>query len=345
MTPRNISIGTQDLSRADLDCVPAARDNSWTVRSWLIACAQYDMLALSLYPTGPDIGECYFKTCIWLSRAFSAYMMIRKDLNAEDIEQLDDWFLSNAEWNRRQCEVRSLESIFPNRAANDYSARLGRAASGQMLGGAAYKGGPMLSLLSQSYNNRLSALFFFIAQIGVCLGVPAMVESAKRYVREWITYSVWQDGTQGEWARNNEYGYVTSGVTYGATNITLALHVALWTARDLQDLSLYTFRTSAGLWGTEAPKRPKTIWTAFGTHVRLLDGTLSLQDASGAPFNVLSNPFGRIMHASWYLPAARFWNGSASLDQWVAGYVAGTQADDPYGLWRGPNGIYLDVRT
>jgi hypothetical protein len=345
LIPRDLSIadqpGAPDLSKADLHCVPlAAAGNVGEVRDWLIECSARDMTQCTLNLPQRD---AYLVEIPWLCRAVAAYKFIRQELSAQQRRHLDDWFLRNAEFNRHHMDFH-LRKLFPERVQGDYSIRAGDAKSGAMTGKRTWKSGPPISVLSQWYNNRRSSTILFVAQAGTMFNQPLLMESAKRYVREWVTYSVWPSGEQGEWERNNSYGYVSSGLTYGASNIALALLAAMW-LDELGDKSLLNFSTNAGLFGTESPQMPKSIWTAFNTHVALLDGSLELRDTDGKPFDPLMTPYGRPMHPSWYLPAARKYGQSAILDRWARSTPSrDVKLDDPYGAWRGMCGAFVDVR-
>jgi hypothetical protein len=345
LSVRDLSVadqaGAPDLSKADLDCVPAAAaGRTAEVRDWLIACSARDMTRCTLDLPQRD---AYLSETPWLSRAIAAYQFIRADVSRSERQTLDDWFLRNAEFNRRHIDIH-LEENFPRRSTGDYSVRGRDARGGAMTGKRCSQTGPAISVLSQWYNNRRASSMLFVAQAGALLGDTSLTDSAKRYVREWITYSVWPGGEQGEWQRNGDYGYVCSGLAYGASNIALALLVAMW-LDALGDASLLRFSTSEGLFGTQSTDAPKTIWTAFDTHVALLDGSLSLRDEQGRAFDALVTPYGRPMHASWYLPAAHRYDRSRSLDLWAkASEAGGLKLDDPFGHWRGMCGIFVDVR-
>lgn len=73
---------------------------------------------------------------------------------------------------------------------------------------------------------------------------------AKRYTKEWLTYGVYPDYTEGEYSRNGNYCIPQQGRIYASANMSMAL-----TTQDILErngnnsLSLYT--TTGGIYGTE----------------------------------------------------------------------------------------------
>ena len=132
--------------------------------------------------------------------------------------------------------------------------------------------GPAISKVSLSYNNRRSNQALSIAMIGILLNEPNLVGEAKRYVSEWLNYSVWSDGSQGEYQRNGDYCIPQQGLIYGAINISAALAIADVTARK-GDASLYKLSTAGGLFGTQAAAgTAKSLLTPVMRHLNLISG-------------------------------------------------------------------------
>jgi len=102
-----------------------------------------------------------------------------------------------------------------------------------------------------------------------------LTSEAKRYVAEWLTYSVWPDGIQGEYFRNGDYCVPQQGVVYGTHNTQAALLLADALARK-GDRSLYNFETRDGLFGTQSTGTlpAKSIRLAISAHVGLIDGSI-----------------------------------------------------------------------
>lgn len=348
MTPRDLTQsranGANWLMLEDLDCVPAAADPArlGEVRDWLKACAAFGDMSSTGYllSNGANCDGWMGEGC-WLARALAAYRMIRPRISAADRLLLDGWFLRNAQFHSGHAQW-WISKVFPARANDDYSVRTQSALTGSTTGRLLYRDGQAISNLSQAWQNRLSNAVLFFGLAGAWLGDADLVAQAKRYVREWVTYSVWPDGAQGEWQRADEYGNPGQGLTYGAHNIATALILASEFAA-IGDTELLTWRTNGGLWGTESPLQPKTIWTAFDMHVSLLAGARKLVTDKGNAVDPWTSTSGRPGQPSWFIPVAKRWCRGSMLDQWVA--TPSSKTDDPFGPWRGMAGMYLDVRT
>ncbi len=135
--------------------------------------------------------------------------------------------------------------------------------------------GPRITVLSQYYNNRRSIAATAYGAAGVLLADSALIASAKRYFMEWLAYSVWPDGSQGEFARNGDYCIPSQGMIYGSYNVVGAGYMARILARQ-GDQTLLQYATTDGLFGTETPAggTPKTLELAVSTYLKLLNGQL-----------------------------------------------------------------------
>jgi hypothetical protein len=354
LTPRDLSqaarVPLDDLNTADLDAVPMAAQPSHAARVlvWLLACSRHDLSAVPYrLPADNTAVDGYFGAAAWQARAFAAYQLVRAFAGAADRARLDAWFVACARWHAAHVDHHQfgLGAIFPRRLQGDYTARAGQALTGALLPGRrTHSAGQPISWLSMWWNNRRSMCMLLVLLVAVAQRDAALLASVRRYVTEWVTYSVYPDGAQGEWSRNGDYNVASAGVAYGAHNVVLALLAAHWLA-DLGDTRLLHLRTTAGLWGTESPRASKSIWTALDAWVTMLDGSVAWRNDAGQPFDQLSAAHapGGLRHASWVLPVVAGQTRYAPLHAWAAAPMTG-RVDDPYGLWRGVCGIYLDVR-
>lgn len=121
--------------------------------------------------------------------------------------------------------------------------------------------GPKLSILSQWYNNRRANVAYAIGFSGVMLRDAEAANHAKRYFMEWLTYGVYADGSQGEYARNGNYCVARQGNLYGQINLQTALLFQRDLLRITGDRSLLDFTTTDGLFGSESPAggAPKSL--------------------------------------------------------------------------------------
>ena len=134
------------------------------------------------------------------------------------------------------------------------------------------KPGPQLSRLSLWFNNRRSAAALAAGSAGLLLNDAQLVNRAKRYVMEWLTYSVWPDGSQGEYFRNGDYCIPRQGLIYAQYNIQAAVLLARWT-RQSGDDALLRFSTTAGLFGSDGTPA-KSIAAVVRAELALLSGEL-----------------------------------------------------------------------
>jgi len=133
--------------------------------------------------------------------------------------------------------------------------------------------GPKLSVLSQWYNNRRSTVAAAFGSAGVLLGDADLIASSKRYFMEWLTYSVWEDGSQGEYSRNGNYCIGGQGLIYSAFNEQGATLMARILARQ-GDRSMANFSTTAGMYGSESSSasKAKSLEMVISTRLNLITG-------------------------------------------------------------------------
>lgn len=136
--------------------------------------------------------------------------------------------------------------------------------------------GPPLSVLSQWFNNRRSAAAAAVAAAGAVLDDALLRDRARRYVMEWLTYAVWPDGSEGEYARNGDYCIAQQGVIYAQTSLQAGWFTARLLARR-GDAQLLGWQTCQGLFGTAcavATDRPKSLVALVQHQVALRTGAL-----------------------------------------------------------------------
>lgn len=237
----------------------------------------------------------------WLLRYAVSYDFVRRELPEGERLQIENFIRGNAYFLAANIDF-GLDQLFPNRQRGDYALRRADAApSGPEAGwwrkrhdtngdcqvdgadaadaGPAYayvrgdgSRGPRISALSQWYNNRRSTDAAAVGAIGLLLADEDLVANAKRYFMEWLTYSVWPDGSQGEYARNGDYCIPGQGPVYSQSNLQGAILLARALARQ-GDRSLAGFSTQAGLFGSQGGTA-KSIERAADTYVKLATGRL-----------------------------------------------------------------------
>lgn len=279
------------------------------LRSYLLATAAdpaNDFTSLCFRQSdGSAPYDAYFEQAAWMLRFIVTYDYARGNLAAADRVTIENYirrqayfFAAHLDWN--------LRMVFPNRLDGDYSVRARdakpataadtwatkqfdtngdckAASSGDdttaypvyaWVDGAGNKG-PRLSRLSLWYNNRKSSAVAAFGAAGLVLGDEVLVNRAKRYVMEWLTYSVWPDGSEGEYYRNGEYCIPRQGLVYAEYNVQAAALLAHW-LNQRGDGSLARFSTAEGLFGTESTDgTKKSIATVISTELGLIGGQLN----------------------------------------------------------------------
>lgn len=293
------------------------------LRAYLLAQASEPLNDLSarlcLREQDGSVRDAWFAEASWLARYTVTYDAARAGLNGPTRLIVEQFIRRNAYFLAAQLDY-GLNYIFPARAQGDYLQRGASAAatreSEQYLysrfdtnGDCRVDGsddsrefavyayanangspGPRVSVLSQWYNNRKSMNALAVGLAGALLDDPELVVRAKRYFTEWLTYSVYPDGSEGEYARNGDYCVANQGVIYAAFNVQGAVLLADVLARK-GDRDLINFSTRDGLFGTEARAADpaKSIGLVIGTHLDLARGLRPwYQQKSFAPVQQIS---------------------------------------------------------
>lgn len=235
------------------------------------------------------------KECTWLLRLALTYDYILPLLKKEEKREIVAYFRSSARYFARRAQ-RRFEECFPNRSKGDYTERRYLAdPKGVRVFGAepiyepdedgnapsAYKGriythvnadgslGNPIPRLAIIYNNRTAERMNFILLAGLLSGDKYLVDQARCYQREWLMFSVFPDGTYGEYERDGNYGNPSQGAMwYGGLCLQSYTLAADWFSR-LGDKSLYTFSTRDGAHNTKVPasQPPKSFQTVLNRYV------------------------------------------------------------------------------
>ena len=239
----------------------------------------------------------------WVNRMVMTYDFVKQGMTDSERKLAETMFLKWGYYFAAHMQW-GLESVFPSRGRGDYTpgkqindwaatgpfaTRLADTNHDCKLDGnddqrqvivhtgtdAAGNPGPAISILSLFFNNRRSNEALSTGLIGLLLQENRLTTEAKRYVNEWLAYSVYSDGSQGEYQRNGDYCIPQQGLIYGAMNSSAALILADGLARK-GDTSLYDLKVTAGLFGTQPlPGNTKTLLTPIKHHLDLLTGNSS----------------------------------------------------------------------
>jgi hypothetical protein len=205
-----------------------------------------DFTNITRWPTNYIAQDQDFDIGLWLRKMVYAYSYIRSSLTASERASIDAWFLHAATWLDTVVH-NEVKLVFPNRLNDDYVT--GAPSSASNLGLTHYNGN-MTKDGQGSWDNKLSLLNSAVAAVAVVVNDATLKSHAKRFVKEWITYGTFPDGTVFDQVRWNLYsggrpepglGYDYAATVIGS-NIAAADHLA-----RAGDTELYTFSTSSGL--------------------------------------------------------------------------------------------------
>ncbi len=249
----------------------------------------------------------WFAEAPWVLRLAATYDFVRASLSANDRLTIENYLRRNAWFFATHLDW-GLRSVFPQRLQGDYSLRGEDAAT---TGDAVWYSrpvdsngdctidakddakawpryayaradgslGPRVSWLTHWFNNRRAANALAFGTVGVMLGDGELVQRAKRYFMEWLTFAVWSDGATGEYSRNGEYCIARQGLIYSAISVQGSVMLARVLARQ-GDRTLASFTTRDGLYGTEASAAlgggggAKSISLVANTYLSLISGEL-----------------------------------------------------------------------
>lgn len=314
------------------------------VRTYLLAQAASpanDYLRLCIRTADGVTLDAWFWHASWLLRYIATYDFARTGLEAADRAMVEAAVRRNALALMAHLDWANAQ-IFPRRLAGNYRVRLRDAAPrtevdawlarrydtdgdcrlteadlGTRLPVYAYaradgSAGPRLSVLSQWFNNRKSAAATAFGIAGAMLGEPMLVDHARRYFMEWLSFAVWPDGSEGEYARNGDYCIAQQGVIYAASNLQGALLLAGVLARQGDD-TLVAFSTRYGLFGSQSSEgeAPKSLELVARTQVALRTGDLDWH--AHEPWRTRQAP-GR--STALGAPTSRYMQAGAEIDNY-----------------------------
>lgn len=190
-----------------------------------------------------------FFYAVWMSRLLFAYDYIKRTVPAAEKQILDQWFYNAALYFQSNVD-NDLSKIWVNRKVGDYTlsgyAKVTKIDKAKYL---THTDGYKIPRLALWYNNRRSAMIFFVTLAGIHLNNKDFKNSGKLFVKEWLKYSTFKDGTIGEFERWSNKS-PEQGWQYAMIITDFCIGIADHLART-GDNELYTYSTSAGKFGTE----------------------------------------------------------------------------------------------
>lgn len=291
-----------------------------------------------------------FEVAYWMTRLALAYDYVGEDaFTAAEHELLRSWFWHAARWLQVDAD-RKLDDNFVNRYEGDYRlSPMRQADPGWDRVG--YLDGPQIGAIARYYNNRRATSMFFVGLIGVQQDDAEFIASSKRFVTEWLMFSVYPDGWTGEFERWRS-DLPDLGWAYSTYNVALAAMTADLLARH-GDTELYTFTTSAGVHGTQGG--PKSLHTVLRDHAGYLDGSQvrygtdqpaqrteshRIDGSTGDWHSVhdVAATVGNLYYDDAYLTGTYTRTTTTTL-----GYPSQVASQGPFSPWQGVWGIYPGV--
>jgi hypothetical protein len=218
----------------------------------------------------------------WVLRMLSCADFVKDRFTTSERAEFDAWiqdFAYSFEYSVHY-EI-SKGGGFGNRELRDYDTRRGYASVEPSYDGTyAYKDAQgdlhnQIAWIHKFYNNRRAGVMEFVGLSSIWLDDDFLIDRSKLYIEEWLKFSVFPDGSVGEYERNNLSGNIQQGFIYNGYNLEVAVCLADAMARA-GDPFLYEFETREGIWGTESEDGDpaKSIKLVVETQLALMETKL-----------------------------------------------------------------------
>ena len=211
----------------------------------------------------------------WLLRFLISADFVKEHFSASELAEVKGW-LSQWAHAYESSVHEELNNVWPNRYNRDYT-NPGFATTSAGYSVYAYQdsNGVMHNRIPASaryYNNRRSTIMQVVGLIAVWMEDATLMDRAKLYVEEWLQFSVFPDGSVGEYERNKLSGNIQQGMIYNAANLEACISIASALSRR-GDHSLFEFSTRNGRWGTESvgSEPDKNLKMAVYAHMDLIE--------------------------------------------------------------------------
>ena len=166
----------------------------------------------------------YFHVAFWNVRMMFGYDYIRSSLSAADRTTLETWF-HNAGLYFESTQTRQRMEVFVDPNNDNYTETAFSKLIGSNEPKVTHYGGYMTHGFNNRYQNRSSELAFHWTMAGILTNDTTLKNRGKRWVEEWIKYSIFPDGTPAEFNRW-EVGHPITGWTYSGTTLGNVMGIA-----------------------------------------------------------------------------------------------------------------------
>jgi hypothetical protein len=187
-----------------------------------------------------------FSVSEWLTRLMFAYDYIKDRLSAADKATLNAWFKSGALYIQSNYDI-TLNSKFVDRANGNYSLTSAALNMETTLSTPEliYYGGPRAHHMAKCYNNRMSAMGYYVGVAGIFLNDAALQTSGKRFFKEWLMFGVFPDAMVADMHRGVDSNLPDKGFAYAHSSAANMSALADVFARN-GDVSLFKYATMGG---------------------------------------------------------------------------------------------------
>jgi len=211
----------------------------------------------------------------WLQRLLYAYVYSMNLFNEDERVEAKRWFFNSGKFFVDNTVPR-LNGLYSDKA--NYVLK-----SENLSGEIMYDGGPKVPENALWYNNRRGQMLTFATLAGLLTGEKELIDSGVNFVKEWLMFATFPDGTTSEFER---WGSSTPylGWAYASYSPHNAIMLADALARS-GDASLFGFHTSKGSAGTAGGD--KSILTVIKHQISYAAGRTNrtIQGKKISPFN------------------------------------------------------------
>lgn len=301
----------------------------------------------------------------WLARLVVAADFVKDAFTAEERAEFEAWMRGWAQAYEYSVDFELSRWLFTHRKDRVYN-RGGPYFSQTAPDAYAYmdasgKKHNMIDRAHKHYNNRKAGVMQFVGFYAAFSNDSMLIDRSKLYFEEWLKFSVFPDGSSGEFERNNDGGRnIQQGFLYNARNIEAYVTTADAFAR-LGDPSLFELTTRDGIHGTaSASGQPdKDLRLVVKTYFDLMHHKKAWYNADRsvderyridhvADIDGANKAGTQWVNEIWFAPIAnRYWNDAEIL----AGYTRSAADSVPYAKvlgsagpfgapWRGHQAVY-----
>ena len=233
---------------------------------------------MQISPTQYQRSDSNWLRAEWIGRIVMCADFVKDSFTAGERTTFNAWLSDWAYSYESSVHTELSTNSFTNRYDRDYvTGKVGAATSAGYDGKYAYKDASgnvhnQIATIAKYYNNRRAQIAVAYGLAGIFLSDATLTDRGKLYFEEWLQFSVYPDGSVGEFERNVLTYNVNQGLLYNAVNLCSACEMASALAKQ-GDNSLFAYSTSNGIWGSESTggDPDKTLKLTVETYLDLIE--------------------------------------------------------------------------